>query len=125
MITRSVCFAFGFAAFIIHAALAAPGADAMGWVPTGFPDRIVGIIMGLTVAVFSNPVAKRLPGERTDAADAAFKRFFALVMVLAGLLSSLLWLVLPVDLAPWASVSVILSGFVIIGVRRVLGRNPA
>ncbi len=46
-------------------------------------------------------------------------------MVLAGLLSSLLWLVLPVDLAPWASVSVILTGFVLIGVRRVLGRNPA
>ena len=58
MITRSVCFAFGFAAFIILAALAATGADAMGWVPTGFPDRIVGIIMGLTVAVFSHTVTE-------------------------------------------------------------------
>jgi hypothetical protein len=125
MITRSVGFAIGFAAFIILAALAATGANAMGWVPTGFPDRIVGIIMGVTVAVFSNPVAKRLPGERTDAASAAFRRFFAAVMVVAGLVHSVFWIILPVDLAPWVGIGVMLAGFAIIGLRGLLGRRPA
>jgi hypothetical protein len=125
MITRNVGFALGFAAFLILVSLAAVLADRQGWIGTGMPDRIVGVLIGLTVAVFSNPAAKRLPGagdgEARTAAHAAFRRFFALTLVLAGIGYSTVWLFAPVALAPWIAVGVMLAGFVIIGLRGVLG----
>tara|TARA_Y100000052_G_C2876651_1_gene43089 strand:+ start:107 stop:493 length:387 start_codon:yes stop_codon:yes gene_type:complete len=117
MITRNLRFAIGYAAFILIAAILAATARAQGWIPEDMPDRFMGIMMGLMVATFANPVAKRLPGEKSRPGQAAFKRFFALVMVLAGLGHSLVWLVAPVDLANWIAMSVILVGFVLIAAR--------
>ena len=77
MITRNLGFAIGYAVLIVLAALSASTASDHGWIPNDMPDRVMGIIAGLTVAVFSNPVAKRLPGEAAKPGQAAFKRFFA------------------------------------------------
>ena len=117
MITRNLGFAIGYAALILIAAFAAATANGQGWIPDNMPDRMMGIIMGFTVALFSNPVAKRLPGEAHRPGNAAFRRFFALVMVLAGLGHSLVWLVAPIGLATWMGIAVILAGFVLIAAR--------
>ncbi len=117
MITRNLGFAIGYATFILLAAIAAATANGQGWIPDSMPDRILGIVMGITVAVFANPVAKRLPGESRGPGQAAFKRFFALVMVLAGLGHSLVWLVAPIELAKWIAICVVLTGFVLIAAR--------
>ncbi|MCR9266494.1 MAG: hypothetical protein NXI03_02905 [Alphaproteobacteria bacterium] len=117
MITRNLGFAIGYAVLIILAALAATAANDQGWIPDDMPDRVMGIIAGLTVAVFSNPVAKRLPGEAAKPGQAAFKRFFARTMVLAGLGHSLVWLFAPIGLAAWIAIAVIVAGFVLIAAR--------
>lgn len=126
MITRNLGFTIGYAALIILAALAAALANGQGWIPDNMPDRVFGIVMGITIVIFSNPVAKRLPGEASNPAKAAFKRFFALVMVLAGLGHSLAWLVAPIELANWIAICVVLVGFVLIAARALWkGTGPA
>ena len=117
MITRNLGFAIGYAVLIVLAALSASTASDHGWIPNDMPDRLMGIIAGLTVAVFSNPVAKRLPGEAAKPGQAAFKRFFARTMVLAGLAHSLVWLFAPIGLAAWIAIAVIVAGFVLIAAR--------
>lgn len=123
MITRHIGFAVAYAAILLTVSLSLAFADSQGWVGTGLPDRIIGIMIGITVAVFANPVAKRLPGapgpETNRPGHAAFQRFTGLVMVLAGIGYALVWVVAPVGLAPWMAVSVVMLGFVIILARRV------
>lgn len=118
MITRHRSFALGYAAILLLISLALAFADSQDWVGTGMPDRVVGIMIGITVAVFANPVAKRLPGTPASgvkrAGHAAFQRFFGLVMVLAGVGYALVWVFVPVGLAPWAAVSVMMLGLVVI-----------
>lgn len=118
MITRQRSFALGYAATLLLISLTFAFADSQDWVATGMPDRVVGIMIGITVAVFANPVAKRLPGTPPPgtqrAGHAAFQRFFGLVMVLAGIGYALVWVVFPVGLAPWVAVSVMMLGFVVI-----------
>jgi len=118
MITRHRSFALGYAAILLLISLTLAFADSQGWIATGMPDRGVGIMVGITVAIFANPVAKRLPGAPGPGAEragrAAFQRFFGLVMVLAGIGYALVWIFVPVGLAPWAAVSVMMLGFVVI-----------
>ena len=122
MITRHRSFALGYAAILLLISLALAFADSQGWIATGLPDRGVGIMIGITVAIFANPVAKRLPGTPAPgterAGHAAFQRFFGLVMVLAGIGYALVWIFVPVGLAPWVAVSVMMLGFVVILARR-------
>lgn len=125
MITRNLGFTIGYAALIILAALAAALANGQGWIPDNMPDRVFGIVMGITIVIFSNPVAKRLPGEAAKPGQAAFKRFFARTMVLAGLGHSLVWLLAPIGIAAWIAIAVIVAGFVLIAARALLkGTGP-
>jgi hypothetical protein len=128
MITRHIGFALGYATLILLVSLAAVVADWQGWIGTGMPDRIVGVVVGITLAVFANPVAKRLPGSDNSAsgspARASVKRFSALVMVLAGIGYCVVWLVAPVEAAPWVAVGIVLAGFATIAVRCMMGRRP-
>jgi len=91
--------------------------DLLGSNPEEVSQRVMGVVLGLTLVVMGNFVPKRLKpltGTCEPARVQALQRFTGWVFVLAGLTYATLWLVLPVEQADVFSIGVVMAGLVLV-----------
>ena len=127
MITRSVWFSLGFAAFIILSSLLLVTDFAVSLFGEDWPQRIAGSILGLAAVIYANAGAKRAPEDagRDEKYPGEFRlrRRTALAITLGGVGYVLAWLFAPIDLAVYAAVIVMLIGLAIAAAITLIGSN--
>ena len=91
--------------------------------------RAMGVVFGLMVALSANAVPKTfksLANERCEPAQAqALRRFTGWALVLAGLGHALAWIVLPIEHANLAAMSIVAGALLVVAIRAVAGRRGA